>query len=246
MYCTEIEGNRMFLNSQDVLSDLISLHSFEPLETKLVMKTIKKGDVVLDIGANIGYYTLIFAKLVGDEGKVFAIEPDPGNFALLEKNVRTNCYNNVVLVQKAASNVTGSCRLYLCERNKGMHRIYMSRYCNRSVQVECVRIDDLLVDYCGEIDFIKMDVEGSEWAVVEGMALLLKKSAHLKMMTEFAPYAIKESGVEPGQYLKLLEDSGFQIYQMNYAGMKVEKANIAGLLRMNTDREDITNLLCVK
>lgn len=127
-----------------------------------------------------------------------------------------------------------------------MHRIYMSRYCNRSVQVECVRIDDLLVDYCGEIDFIKMDVEGSEWAVVEGMALLLKKSAHLKMMTEFAPYAIKESGVEPGQYLKLLEDSGFQIYQMNYAGMKVEKANIAGLLRMNTDREDITNLLCVK
>jgi hypothetical protein len=108
----EVDGHKMFLDSRDSLGlSIFSIH--EPLETGLVKEKIKKGDVVLDIGANIGYYTLIFAKLVGEEGKVFAFEPEPTNFSLLEKNVEINGYKNVVLIQKAVSNETGKIRLYL-------------------------------------------------------------------------------------------------------------------------------------
>lgn len=96
----EVQGHKMFLDSKDSLR--LSIHGiYEPLETELAKKEVKKGNVVLDIGANIGYYTLIFAKLVGEDGKVFAFEPDPTNFALLKKNVEMNGYKNVMFVQKA-------------------------------------------------------------------------------------------------------------------------------------------------
>ncbi|HEY3135904.1 MAG TPA: FkbM family methyltransferase [Blastocatellia bacterium] len=246
MKCIEIHGNKMFLNSEDILSDLILSNSFEPLETEVITSMIKSGNVVLDIGANIGYYTLIFARLVGREGKVFAFEPDPANFRLLEMNVKANGFDNVVLVQKAVSDMTGKCSLYLCESNKGMHRIYRSRYCKRSIEIESIRLDDLFVHSCDRIDFVKIDAEGSEWAVFQGMPLLLKRCEHLTMMTEFAPYAIKEFGLEPLEYLSLLEDLGFQLYQLDYDGMRIKLADIAALLRMNMDREDITNLLCIR
>ena len=119
----EVQGHKMFLDSKDALGLSIN-EIYEPLETEFVKKEVKKGNVVLDIGANIGYYTLIFAKLVGENGKVFAFEPDPTNFALLKKNVEMNGYKNVVLVQRAVSNKTGKLKLYLCEDNPGDHRIY--------------------------------------------------------------------------------------------------------------------------
>ena len=91
-----VMGNKMFLDPQDSL--LLSINGiYEEFETELVSKEISKNDVVVDIGANIGYYTLIFAKLVGENGKVFAFEPDPSNFALLKKNVELNGFRNVVL-----------------------------------------------------------------------------------------------------------------------------------------------------
>ena len=64
-----------------------------------------QGNFVIDLGANIGYYTCILAKLVGKDGKVFAFEPDPRNLKLLEKNIKVNEYNNVVIVDKAVSDV---------------------------------------------------------------------------------------------------------------------------------------------
>ena len=82
----------MFINSLVCTS---RRGSYEPLETETVKREIKKGNVVSDIGANIGYFASIVAKLVGEEGKVFAFEPDPGNFALLERNVQTNGYKYV-------------------------------------------------------------------------------------------------------------------------------------------------------
>jgi len=120
---SRVFGHEMFLDPTDsiVSPTLLRDGYFEPYETTLIESEIRPGDVVLDIGANIGYYTLIFARLVGERGRVYAFEPDPTNFRLLKKNVRANGYQNVIFVKKAVADSSGSMPLYLCPDNKGDH-----------------------------------------------------------------------------------------------------------------------------
>lgn len=231
-----VDGHKMFLDSKDSLH--LSINGiYEPFETELVKKEIKKGDVVLDIGANIGYYTLIFAKLVGENGKVFAFEPDPTNFSLLKKNVEINGYGNrVVLVQKAVSNKTEKIKLYLCEDNKGDHRIYDSHDGRQSIEIEAIRLDDYFKNYNGTIDFIKMDIQGAEGWAIQGMHNLLKKNKTVKIVTEFWPIGLKGSGIDPDEYFKILIELGFKLYEINEQEKKIKPINIP----------KVTNLLCMR
>jgi FkbM family methyltransferase len=117
--------------------------------------------VVLDIGANIGYFTLLFARIVGPTGSVYAFEPEPRNFELLSKNVEINSYQNVTLVPKAVSNCRGSGELHLCDTNPGMHSLYSLSKSTRSVDVDIIRLDDYFANYDGKIRFVKIDIEGA-------------------------------------------------------------------------------------
>lgn len=244
---SEVQGHKMFLDPKD--SSRLSINEiFEPLETELVKNEIKRGDVALDIGANIGYYTLIFAKLVGEEGKVFAFEPDPNNFALLKKNVEINRYKNVILVQKAVSNKTEKIRLYLSARSVGDHRIYNSYDGRESIEIEAITLDDYFANYNGNIDFIKMDIQGAEGGALQGSSNLIKKNKNLKIVTEFWPIGLKRFGIEPMEYLKSLIKHGFNLYEINERLKKIELViNISKLLEIYTpEKENFTNLLCVK
>jgi FkbM family methyltransferase len=218
---TMVQGHKMFLDSRDSLNLLVNEY-WEPLETDLARKSIKEGGVVIDVGANIGYYTLIFADLVGEGGRVFAFEPDPDNFALLVKNVEANGYQNVVLVQKAISNETGKIRLYLCKDNKGDHRIYDSHDDRESIEVEAVRLDDYFKDYDRRINFVKMDIQGAEGGAVKGASELLRNNAGIKIVTEFCPPMLKMFGTDPGEYLKLLQGLGFELSEVNETTGKIE------------------------
>lgn len=245
---TYVDGHKMFLHPQDSLCLAIN-EVYEPFETELVKKEIKEGDVVLDIGANIGYYTLIFARLVGEKGKVYAFEPDPDNFALLKKNVEINGYRNVVLVQRAVSNKTGKIKLYLAELSGG-HRIYDSHDNRKSIEIESIRLDDYFNNYNGRIDFIKMDIEGAEGYAIQGMPLLLQKNKKVKIVTEFYPAAIKESGLEPEGFPQMFIKRGFKVYHINEYEGKVEALDTIKLLEI-CSRGRIsnwwsTNLLCIK
>jgi len=241
----EVQGHKMFLDSIDTLG--LSINGiYEPLETELVKKEVKKGDVVLDIGANIGYYTLIFAKLVGEEGKVFAFEPEPTNFALLKKNVEINGYKNVILVQKAVSNKTGKLKLYLCEDNLGDHRIYDPHDGRKSVGIEAIRLDDYFEGRDLKIDFIKMDIQGAEGGAIQGMLNLLRKNKTVKIVTEFWPGGLKRFGTDANEYLKLLTELGFKLYEINEQKEK-KPVNIPKLLeRYTPEKEDFINLLCIR
>lgn len=88
------------------------LNDFEPEVTEVFLSHVMPGDVVLDIGAHIGYYTVLAARSVGNEGRVIAFEPDPQNYSLLVKNVAKNGYRNVTAVQKAVSWNSGYAQLY--------------------------------------------------------------------------------------------------------------------------------------
>ena len=209
----EILGHRMFLDSKDSLS--LSIRGiFEPLETELVQREVKQGFHVIDIGANIGYYTLIFAKLVGKDGVVFAFEPDPDNFELLKKNVEMNGYENVILENKAVSNVNGKVKLYLSDDNKGDHRLYDSHDGHPAIEVESVCLDDYFKDYNERIDFVKMDIQGSEWQALQGMSDLLKRNKSVKLTSEFWPYGIITSGGDFKGYIQSLLELGFTLHHI--------------------------------
>src|SRR6185369_10140974 len=151
-----IQGQRMWLDDKDSL-ELATREIYEPMETRLFKREIKPGQTVLDIGANIGYYTLIAAKLVGPTGKVYAFEPDPANFRLLKKNVEGNGHTNVVLVDCAVSDKDQKVRLYLNPSNKGDHRIYDSKDGRSSIAARTIRLDEFFIKMDKKVHFIKMD-----------------------------------------------------------------------------------------
>ena len=208
-----IQGHKMYLGPKDSLQ--LSINGiYEELETKIVKKEVKNGDIVLDIGANIGYYTLIFAKLVGSNGKIFAFEPEPFNYDLLQKNIKINNYENIITEQKAVGNENGVIKLYLSKIRTGMHRIYKSKYTNNEfVNVDIVKLDDYFKDskFFNKINFIKMDVEGSEFGVLKGLTRILENN-NVKILAEFIPDSIKEFGFNPQDFISFLQSFGYKIY----------------------------------
>ncbi|WP_353572721.1 FkbM family methyltransferase [Candidatus Albibeggiatoa sp. nov. BB20] len=229
-----VNQHQMYLDTKDSLN-LASGDIFEPDEVALVKQYIKQGDVVIDIGANIGYYSLLFAQLVGETGHVIAFEPDPDNFALLQKNISLNQYRNVTLVQKAVATENSQAQLFLCDENKGMHRLYDSVCCQTSIEVETVCLDDYLPTLVNRVDFIKIDIEGAEYNALQGMQNILRQQQPA-LLTEFSPAALFEYGIKPQTYVDFLTQLDFDLYQVT------EKLNLLDLTQLKADL-DIINCI---
>lgn len=241
-----IQGHRMFLDPQDTLALSIK-EVYEPFQTDLVQQEIKPGDTVLDLGAHIGYYTLNFANCVGPNGAVFAFEPNADNFALLQKNVEANGYQNVTMIQKAVSDKTGQTRLYLAKENTGDHRIYDSQDGRPSTAIEIVRLDEYFRNHRGDVHFIKMDIQGAEGNALLGMEKLMRKSRRLKLLTEFWPIGLRRCGTNPAGFLKMLESRGFKLYNIEEDKRTIREVLPSELLiNFTPENQKYTNLLCLK
>jgi len=241
----DVQGSKMYVNSRDVgvTPFLLEWGCYEKYETELFKRLVKKGMVVVDIGANIGYYTLLAAHLVGDEGKVFAFEPDPYNYDLLCKNIDVNGYRNVIPVQKAVSSKSGETELFLDKSNLGGHSLSEANVDKgASITVEVTSLDDYFKNKDCEIDVIKMDVQGSEMEVLEGMTNTINQSDNLKIITEFWPIGLRNTGSSPAGFLNKLVEYGFALYQI---GQHLELIDVNNSLRLCSDKK-FTTLLCKK
>jgi len=242
----DVQGQKMFLDPGDSIGLSVN-EIYEPCVVAVANKEIKKGGVVLDIGANIGYFTLIFARLVGDNGKVYAFEPDPANFALLKKNVEINGYKNVVLVQKAVSNYDGLLKLYLSEKNPQDHRIYDWNDGRKFVEAQAVRLDEYFKNYAGKIDFIKIDTQGVEGAVIEGAVATLQKNRGVKMVMEFWPRGETMFGTNPEKHLNSIVGLGFDLYDIDEQDQKTKELPVAAFLEKYTaEKDNGTNIFCAR
>ncbi|MEK6829347.1 MAG: FkbM family methyltransferase, partial [Nanoarchaeota archaeon] len=200
--------------------------------------------VVLDVGAHIGYYTLLMSDLVGCNGKVFAFEPEPSNFNLLQKNVEINTCKNIVIEKKAVSDYNKKSYLYLSKDNSGMHRLNNSVYCKQCIAVDVISLDDYfcsspLID---KIRFVKIDVEGSELDVLSGMKLILEKNHNIAILLEFIPDNLAEHGSNPIDLLRFFKDNSFKIYAI-IDGVKSE---VYESDFKNMFSYDGKSLLCIK
>lgn len=218
----KVLDHRMFLNPKDDALGVFTIGSYEPEVVDIFKKHIKKGDTVLDIGAYIGYHTLIMAKLVGEEGKVFAFEPDPVNFQYLIKNAAENGYRNIVAFQKAVSDKTGKGRLFMGD-SSSLSTIYDTGG-KKYKEIETIKIDD----YFGKkrVDLAKIDAEGAEALILEGMKETIKNNPQLKMVIECQSEMLKKGGSSPKELLESLKSFGFKSIQIDNKDLFCEKDKI--------------------
>jgi FkbM family methyltransferase len=141
----------------------------EPRVQRTLCAIIRPGGVFLDIGANIGFFTILGARLVGEAGSVVAFEPEPQNVAALRDNIALNGFANVTVVAAAVSSSSGTAPLHVAHRATA-RLLSGNRDARTALQVATTSVDDYLVQHPGlKPDVLKLDVEGHEIKVIEGM-----------------------------------------------------------------------------
>lgn len=239
---------KLYLNNKDnFLSRDIAFHKvWEPEITKIVKEIIKKDQIVIDVGANIGYFTTLFSKLVGTAGKVYAFEPAPINFEILQRNILVNNLKNVLIHQTAASNVSNTQDLYLSTWNFGDNRLFEKPRDERDlerekIQVDTIRLDEIVKE---KINLIKIDVQGFEWQVIDGAKKLIDNNNDIKIIFEFTPQLLKLNGVKPEDFLYRLLKMNFNIYDIG-AGNNLINYDIENICKRYSSCSSL-DLLCEK
>jgi FkbM family methyltransferase len=213
----DIIGSKMSLDYSRGRGE-ISLHTWgchEPLFTKVMMSELKPGMTIVDIGANIGYYALLEAKTVGNSGKVYAIEPEPANFDRLKKNIALNNYANIETYKIAVCDMSGKKTLYQSE-SPNLHSLLGANGTNApknsyisTIDVQTTSLDEFL-NGKQPPDLIRMDVEGYEYYIIEGMKQTLNANRNLKIFMELHSATMKAAGLNMEVMMTTLSDTGFK------------------------------------
>jgi FkbM family methyltransferase len=249
-----IQGNKMYIDSGagTIGAELLVEGVYEKYETELFKKMAQDGMVVVDIGANIGYYTLIAAKLVGDKGIVYAFEPEPRSYKLLCQNIAINGYTNIVPIQKAVSKTNGKTKLYVDAAIADISSFAKDNVLRYSkdldyLEVETITLDDFFERTVGDdrIDLMKVDVEGAEEIVVDGAERVLKKNS-LKILMEFVPRQLRNVGTDPFELLRKLRNYGFAIKLLNGGKQVLEPIENTEKFCSKAKSGEIFNLLLEK
>lgn len=204
----EFYGKKIILDKHDKYQ--LSFRDYQI--PKIVINSIKNGQTIIDVGASIGIYTIFFAKMVGNTGKVYAFEPEPRNFELLKKNIKINGFKNVILENKAVSNVSGFVKIEIAN-NIANHRI-TSDNSKTTFDVPSVSIDDYFKDKSEKIDFIKIDTEGYDGYVLLGAKDTISKNNFIQILTEFHVKFMREAGLEPIDFLQILKKFKMKIIDL--------------------------------
>lgn len=187
-----VNGVKMFLDVKDpgVSRTLAIKGEREKDQVFVVRRELKPGMTVLDVGANIGSYALLEASLVGPNGKIYAIEPAPQNFALLQKNIALNQFENIIEThQVGASNQSGKGTFYV-HAASNLHTFHPQKYrefaevednYKETIDIDVVHISAFL-EGKRPVDFIRMDIEGYEVEVIEGLLDTIRQGQHTPMI----------------------------------------------------------------
>jgi FkbM family methyltransferase len=229
-------GGVMVLDDCPVSKRLSKIGIYEPLETALFKRTLKPSDVFLDIGAHIGYYSLMAAKII-KTGEIHAFEPYVDSHELLMENLALNKCKNVETYLMAASNKSEMSKLFIDEKNKGNNSLYSQKGCD-VITTETIKIDDMFTGK--KVDFVKIDTQGHEIEVLIGMQDVIKNNK-LKMIIEYYPYGLRRMGHREIDFFKIINALGFDIYKIKAGAL----AKINNFQKFSKSVKSHTNLYCV-
>jgi FkbM family methyltransferase len=207
------------------------------------------GDI-LDIGANIGYTSCLFARALKTESKVYSFEPDGFNFDLLKEVIRQRKLSGrVVPINMAVGTSDGRIEFWHNERHHGDHRVVTGHFKNsrpdpnRTSTVPVICVDTFVKSrHLHQISFIKIDVQGYDLAVCEGMKETLLAFPDATVCVEYDPKALLELGFEPVRLLEFFRTRGYLIHVLS--GPKIKLARDDATVHQFAEAEDYVDLLC--
>lgn len=194
---------------------------------KCLKKYLNKGDVFIDIGANVGCYSLIASKIVTETGKVYAFEPVNSIYNCLKKNVELNNLKNIVLEKKAIYNKRGVKDLYISlSDNMGMSSI-STPVSNYIEKVNTITLDEFIRNNkVNKVDFIKIDIEGAELYALQGMTNTIIQNKPV-IIVELNEWILKETGIDMKDIIKLMQKLGYSMKAINKDGIIIDKHQLS-------------------
>ena len=217
----------MYLDPCDpVVSGALTLRVYEPSEQAFFAKHLHGDMTLVDIGANMGLYTVVSMHHLDAAGRIVAIEPFPLTYEILQRNVAANQTDGracprVDLFNLAATPEPAKMDLRLNPENRADNRMYRGTYQGKledwdTLQVEGRPVDDVLAELgIQEVNFVKIDIQGYEQNAISGFRKTLARSQNVILLSEFWPKGLQESGGSATEYLQMLTDLGFTLYTLN-------------------------------
>jgi FkbM family methyltransferase len=184
---------------------------YEP-ELACLERVLSPGSVFVDVGANIGIYTLVASRIVGDTGRVIAFEPSAQSFPILQRNIALNGFKNVLAFPFALSQISGQARLYRGP-NPGLNSLGKDPSWEEDVEEIAIEPLDLVLHQIStdHVDVIKMDVQGAEELVLRGAVKIVATSRPL-IIFEVFPEGTAPIGLSPYGAWNLLESLGYKFF----------------------------------
>jgi FkbM family methyltransferase len=200
---------------------------WEPYETSLLLSLLQPGDVFVDVGANIGYFTVLAASVVGQGGAVFAFEPDPDNFSLLQASAELNgLHHRVTAVEAGLAADAGDGRLYLSEDNLGDHQIYATDDGRGSRAINLYNGSQYLAGKLQRLDLLKVDTQGSEYQVMAGLLPLLQRLPYApRIIIELTPLSLRQAGASGRALIELLATLGQPLWIIDHIEHRLAASN---------------------
>lgn len=214
-----IHGLELFLNptDPDLTNRILNDGAWEEMESKIIEQHLQPGDTFIDVGAHLGYYSIIASRVVGETGKVIAFEPDPVSLDYLRKNLQTNRCTNVVVEQLALSDQAGTLKLYVPDYSKSAGSLIRTAEMDlgsKEYEVLAVPLDDYLKSGTS-VALIKIDVEGAEGVILVGAKRTLEENPHVKLIIEFFPRKLNDGGFSPEKLLGMFDADQFSFLDIN-------------------------------
>lgn len=249
----------LYLDLDDpVLSGALTLRVFERSELTFFRKYCGGNKTFVDIGANVGLYTALGMHQLDSGGRIVTFEPFPRSYKFLQKNIAANQTDaracpRVDAFNLAAAPESGGQELRLNPENHADNRLYQGTYQGRiehwdTVPVEGRPVDDVLAELEIEtVNFVKIDIQGYEQMAMTGFQKTLTRSKEVFLISEFWPKGLKEAGGSGTEYLQMLVNMGFTLYELKERprGMVVPLENWDRLVARLPERK-YTNLIGVK
>jgi FkbM family methyltransferase len=195
----QVDGFRMYLNPADsgVSREILGAGGYEEFELSLFRAALRPGMVLMDVGANIGYYSLAAASQTQDEATIYAFEPEPQVLASLHDNIALNSFKSILPFDRALADKRGVLRLNVDQANMGKHSLVQADGGNsRQIEIQTLTMDEFVREHgITRVDLIKLDVEGAEGMVLAGARDTIAKFGPVIFM-EYTPDWLVRAGTD--------------------------------------------------